>query len=203
MKQTSVLILLLVMVLLIGGAWLLYENYEPGSRPDVLTPVTPDDTTAPTGDSAPAEDTTAPDAIQAPGFTVQDGDGNAVSLADMIGKPVILNLWASWCPPCKAEMPDFEAAYKEYGDTIHFMMINMTDGYQETVEKAKSFIADAGYTFPVYFDTESEAAIAYTATSIPATYFIDAEGNLVVYARGMLDADNLQRGIDMLLDTLS
>ena len=73
MKQTSVLILLLVMVLLIGGAWLLYENYEPGSRPDVLTPVTPDDTTAPTGDSAPAEDTTAPDAIQAPGFTVQDG----------------------------------------------------------------------------------------------------------------------------------
>ena len=121
----------------------------------------------------------------------------------MLGKPVIVNLWASWCPPCKAEMPDFETAYREYGDTIHFMMVNMTDGYQETVEKAKAFIADTGYTFPVYFDTESEAAIAYNATSIPATYFIDAEGNLVVYARGMLDADNLQRGIDMLLDTLS
>lgn len=200
MKQTSLLVLLLVMVLVIGGAWLLYENYEPDYRPDVLTPATSDTTTGPTEDSAP--DTTDPDAYKAPGFTVQDGDGNAVSLADMIGKPVILNLWASWCPPCKAEMPDFEAAYKEYGDTIHFMMINMTDGFQETVEKAKSFLADVGYTFPVYFDTESEAAIAYNATSIPATYFIDAEGNLVVYARGMLDAENLQKGIDILLDTL-
>jgi thiol-disulfide isomerase/thioredoxin len=202
MKQTSVLVLLLVMVLLIGGAWILYENYESGYHPDVLTPVTPDDTTAPAEDSAPAEDTTDPDTIKAPGFTVQDGDGNAVSLTDMLGKPVIVNLWASWCPPCKAEMPDFETAYREYGDTIHFMMVNMTDGYQETVEKAKAFIADTGYTFPVYFDTESEAAIAYNATSIPATYFIDAEGNLVVYARGMLDAANLQKGIDMLLDTL-
>ena len=191
------------MVLLIGGAWLLYENYGDSYQPDVLTPVTPDDTTPPvTDDTTPAEDTTDPDAIKAPGFTVQDGDGNAVSLSDMVGKPVIVNLWASWCPPCKAEMPDFETAYREYGDTIHFMMINMTDGYQETVEKAKSFIADTGYTFPVYFDTESEAAIAYNATSIPATYFIDAEGNLVVYARGMLDAANLQKGIDMLLDTL-
>ena len=101
----------------------------------------------------------------------------------------------------EAELPDFQAAYETYGDTIHFMMVDLTDGYQETVEKAKSFIADAGYTFPVYFDTESEAAIAYNATSIPATYFIDAEGNLVVYARGMLDAANLQKGIDMLLET--
>lgn len=203
MNQTKLLVLLLVMVLLIGGAWMLYEKYGASYQPDVLTPPVTDDTApAVTDDTTPAPDTADPDAFKAPGFTVIDGDGNAISLADMRGKPVILNLWASWCPPCKAELPDFEAAYKNYGDTIHFMMVNLTDGYQETAEKAKSFIADTGYTFPVYFDTESEAAIAYNATSIPATYFIDAEGNLVVYAHGMLNAENLQKGIDMLLDTV-
>lgn len=202
-KQIKLLVWLLALVILIGGAWILYEKFAPAYRPDALIPSTPD--TAPSDTSAEGsekETTVDPDAFKAPDFTVVDKDGNAVSLTDMRGKPVILNLWASWCPPCKAELPDFEAAYENYGETIHFMMVNLTDGYQETMEKATAFLAGTGYTFPVYFDTESEAAFAYNATSIPATYFIDGEGNLVVYAHGMLDAANLQKGIDMLLDTV-
>lgn len=134
----------------------------------------------------------------APDFTVYDGDGNPVSLSDFLGKPVIVNFWASWCGPCKSEMPDFEEAYAEYGDDIHFLMINSTDGSRETVETAREFIAEQGYTFPVYFDTDYLASYTYGVSGIPMTFFIDAEGYAVAYASGMLDRETLQVGIDMI-----
>ncbi len=129
-------------------------------------------------------------------FTVYDEDGTAFKLSDFEGKPVVLNFWASWCGPCKSEMPDFEEAYEKYGENIHFLMVNMTDGYQETVESAKKMITDSGYTFPVYFDTDLEAAKAYSVYSIPATYFIDRDGYMTAYAQGALDKATLQKGID-------
>lgn len=135
---------------------------------------------------------------QAPDFVVTDIDGNEVKLSDFQGKPVIVNFWASWCGPCKSEMPDFEEMYQQYGEEIHFVMVNMTDGSRETVEVASEFIAEQGYTFPVYFDTQYSAAITYGVTSIPATYFIDAQGNAVAYARSAIDAETLQMGIDMI-----
>lgn len=135
---------------------------------------------------------------QAPDFVVTDIDGNEVKLSDFQGKPVIVNFWASWCGPCKSEMPDFEEMYQQYGEEIHFVMVNMTDGSRETVEVASEFIAEQGYTFPVYFDTQYSAAITYGVTSIPATYFIDAQGNAVAYARSVIDAETLQMGIDMI-----
>lgn len=136
--------------------------------------------------------------ILAPDFTVVDIDGNEVKLSDMRGKPVIVNFWASWCGPCKSEMPDFEEAYKKYGDEICFMMVNMTDGSSETVSTASKFIASKGYSFPVYYDTKTEAAIAYGVYSIPATYFIDSEGRGIAYAAGAIDSTALQKGIDMI-----
>ena len=145
-------------------------------------------------DSDPNASSTA-----APDFTVYDADGNAYKLSDFRGKPVVLNFWASWCGPCKNEMPDFDAAYAQYGDQIHFLMVNLTDGSSETVQSASSFIAGAGYSFPVYFDTDMDAAAVYGISSIPVTYFIDANGYLVAQGRGSLSADNLQKGIDMLL----
>lgn len=135
---------------------------------------------------------------QAPDFEVFDLDGNAVKLSDFQGKPVIVNFWASWCGPCKSEMPDFEEMYQQYDEEIHFVMVNMTDGSRETVEVASEFISEQGYTFPVYYDTEYSAAITYWVTSIPATYFIDAQGNSVAYARSAIDAETLQMGIDMI-----
>jgi hypothetical protein len=95
-------------------------------------------------------------------------------------------------------MPDFQAAYEQYGEEIHFLIVNLTDGAQETVDSAKSFIAKQGYTFPVYYDTAISAAMAYGVSSIPVTYFIDAKGDLVAYGRGALDAATLQKGIDMI-----
>jgi len=134
-----------------------------------------------------------------PDFTVYDLEGNAHRLSDYQGKPVILNFWASWCGPCKAEMPDFEEAYLEYGDEIHFLMVNLTDGSVETPEVVADFIATQGYTFPVYCDSDMEAAAAYGINAIPVSYFIDAEGCFVAGQQGMLSAEALQQGIDMLL----
>ena len=96
-------------------------------------------------------------------------------------------------------MPEFETAYLKYGEEIHFLMVNVTDGSRETTETARSFIDGQGYTFPIYFDTSMEAAIAYGASSIPLTIFIDAEGNLIAYGAGALSAEKLQTGIDMIL----
>ena len=152
------------------------------------------------GDEAPAHTHTdeelAPDA--APDFTVYNKEGNPVKLSDMKGTPVVLNFWASWCPPCKSEMPDFDEIAKEYEGKVVFMMVNLTDGTQETQESAQSFIDSMGYTFPVYFDKDSDAAYQYGIQSIPTTFFIDANGNLIAYGEGAMDGDTLKRGISMI-----
>lgn len=137
---------------------------------------------------------------QAPDFTVTDSDGKKISLSDQTGKPVVVNFWASWCGPCKSEMPEFESKYQQYKDEIEFMMVNMTDGQRETKEAAERFIKDGGYTFPVYYDTDIQAAEAYAVYSIPATYFLDAKGRIIAQGSGALDGDTIQKGIDMIYE---
>lgn len=149
---------------------------------------------------ASATPSTVPQANQtmAPDFTVYTAAGAPIKLSDLRGKPVVLNFWASWCGPCKSEMPDFEEAYLQLGQDVQFVMVNLTDGDRETVQTASSFISGQGYTFPVYFDTAYSAANAYQVRSIPATYFIDAEGHVVAQFTGAMNADQLQRGIALI-----
>ena len=171
------------------------ENSAPEVSPTEASTSNADHETHPSENpAAPTE----PQRIIAPDFTVYDADGNPIHLSDFIGKPIILNFWASWCGPCKSEMPDFDQAFSQYGENIHFVMVNCTDGYRETIDTAQSFIKGQGYHFPVYFDTASEAAYTYGASSIPMTFFIDAEGCLVAYWPGALDGELLQVGIDLI-----
>ena len=130
-----------------------------------------------------------------PDFTVYDNDGNEVKLSDFEGKAVVLNFWASWCGSCKSEMPDFQELYEQYGEDINFVMVNMTDGGRETLEHAKKFIEKQGYTFPVYFDTEYDAATVYGVRTIPTTYFIDKDGYGQAMGRGMLSKEMIEEGI--------
>ena len=181
---------LLALALLIGGASVLYNRMSAETAPPPMA--------APSETETTQEETVEP--VAAPDFTVLDSEGNTVRLSDFLGTPVILNFWASWCGPCKSEMPDFDAAFQQYGDEIQFLMVNLTDGSQETVESAKAFIADAGYSFPLFFDTESSAAMASGVTAVPATYFVNGEGNLVAYGLGPLNLEALETGIGMVTE---
>lgn len=133
-------------------------------------------------------------------FTVYDGDGNQVRLSDFLGKPVVLNFWASWCSPCKDEMPHFNEVYKERKDEIVFMMVNLTDGQRETQKKAQNYVDDKGFEFPVYFDKDMNAAATYGVSSIPLTLFIDSEGYILTGYIGSIKKDVLEDGVKQLLD---
>lgn len=148
--------------------------------------------------SEPMESTgqTETHTVAAMDFTVYDAEGNPVKLSDFYGKPIVLNFWASWCGPCKGEMPEFEEVYREMGDQVQFLMINLTYG-NETMDSAQSFVSSQGYTFPVYYDTSGNAAFVYKITSIPATFVIDAEGNIAGYAVGAISKETLHSGINM------
>lgn len=134
----------------------------------------------------------------APDFTVVDGEDAQIKLSDFEGKPVVLNFWASWCDPCKSEMPMFQKMYETYGEELQFVMINITDGSHETKESAMSYIQEQGYTFPVYYDVESDAAKAFSVHSLPTTYFIDADGNMRGYGLGTMEEEVFLQGLDML-----
>ena len=143
------------------------------------------------------EDESAPQ--PAPDFTVYDSEGNEITLSALMdGKPTVLNFWASWCGPCRSEMPHIQEAYERLGGEVSFVIINMTDGQRETQESAEEYMAESGWTFPIYFDSDYDAAMTYGAYSLPQTYFIDAEGRLIAAARGSMSAEVLQSGIDMI-----
>ena len=191
MKQKkTVLVLLLAFVLLLGGAYLLYTRLEGSVNTYQLSA---QETRAPDGTAA----SETPGPVPAPDFTVYDEAGNEVRLSDYLGKPVVVNFWASWCGPCRMEMPEFQEKHLELGGEVQFLMINMTGG-RETVETARDFIAGQGYTFPVLYDTEGDAAVTYGAYALPTTYFIDAEGYAIAQARGAINSETLQAGIAMI-----
>lgn len=198
-KKKIVLILILVFVLLLGGAYVVYTQLSSSLAPDQLAvEASPDQEETVSQEPEDSQKQEEPKKTMAPDFTVYDEDGSEVHLSDYIGKPVVVNFWASWCGPCQMEMPDFQEKYQELGEEIHFLMVNMTDGSRETVDRASDFIAEQGYTFPVFYDTASDAAITYGAYSLPTTYFIDAEGYVIAQATGAIDSSTLQRGIDMI-----
>lgn len=196
-KKKTLIIIVLALVVLIAGASALYSRLGENWAPEQLAVAETEPPQA-TETAQSQEAQTEPPKVQAPDFTVYDADGNGVKLSDYFGKPIVVNFWASWCGPCKMEMPDFNVKSQELEGEVQFLMINMTDGSRETVETASAFIEAQGYTFPVFFDTTSEAAYTYGAYSLPTTFFIDADGNAIAQATGAISADTLQRGIDMI-----
>jgi cytochrome c biogenesis protein CcmG/thiol:disulfide interchange protein DsbE len=112
---------------------------------------------------------------QAPPFTVTLFDGKQLSLADLRGKVVFLNFWASWCPPCRAEARDLEAAWKRYKDqNVVFLGIDI----QDTEKAALAFLKEFEITYPNGRDASGKVSIDYGVWGIPETFFIDPEGRI-------------------------
>lgn len=127
----------------------------------------------------------------APDFKMTDTDGNELMLSSLHGKPIVLNFWTTWCGYCTREFPLFQELYEEYGDSVQFIMVNLTDNYREKKSDADSFIKKNGYTLPVYYDIYQQGASAYMVSSIPCTFIIDKDGNLAESHAGAIDKDTL------------
>lgn len=192
-NKKMVLILVLVFVVLLGGAYVLYSRFSDDFKQEQLS----GQAASNAGDSA-SSGADGKEKQAAPDFTVYDADGNAAQLSDYIGKPIVLNFWASWCGPCKNEMPEFNEKSIELEGKVQFLMVNMTDGSRETLDTAKTYVESEGFTFPVLYDTDIDAANTYRVYSLPTTYFIDENGGLTARASGTIDAATLQKGIDMI-----
>lgn len=201
-NKKTLIIFTVIFILILAGASTLYNSLSKEVEPQGggLSAQNYNEIVENNEQTNEIEDEKETEQVDAPDFTVVDSEGNEVHLSDFIGKPVILNFWASWCGPCKMEMPDFNEIYNEKGEEIHFLMVNLTDGSRETIDTAKSFIEEQGYTFPVYYDTSSDAAMKYGVNSIPSTYFIDAEGHAIAQAKGAIDTATIQAGIDMITE---
>ncbi len=109
----------------------------------------------------------------APGFALQTQDGQTVSLADLRGQVVLLNFWATWCPPCRAEMPAIQQVYDEHKDqgfTVLAVDVLEQDG------QVDAFVAERGLTFPVLIDRDGSVSTSYQVKAMPSTFFIDREG---------------------------
>ena len=126
----------------------------------------------------------------APDFTFTDlVTGKTTKLSDLRDKPVYLNFWATWCPPCVKELPHIQANYDQYKDRIHFLAISV-DSEQEAPAQ---FISSKGYTFTVGYGNEREISRAYNIEAIPASYIIGTDGTIKAQIVGSMDEADLER----------
>lgn len=158
----------------------------------------------PTPEPAAADSSTETDNQQEPAeinlmkdydFELEDLNGNKISLSSLKGKKIFLNFWATWCPPCKAEMPDIEKLYQETKDTdLVILAVNVGED-KKTVQ---DFIADNKYNFPVLLDVKGEVSQLYQVTGIPTSYFIDTEGYLDDGVSGGIPLESMREYVNKL-----
>ncbi|QOV10542.1 peroxiredoxin family protein [Viridibacillus arvi] len=135
----------------------------------------------------------------APDFELETLEGKKVKLSDFRGKKVILNFWATWCPPCKAEIPHMQKYYEKYAeeDNFEIVAVNLTS-YKESVKYVKKFVKTYEMTFPVLLDTKGEQMDAYEIYVVPTTYYLDTKGIVQKKVRGPVDQDSMRESIKAL-----
>lgn len=123
--------------------------------------------------------------------------GDPIKLSDLTGKKVILNFWATWCPPCRAEMPHMERFYKDYKEEVVILAVNLTNTEAKESD-IKDFVDDFGLTFPIVMDTEGEIADIYKIFAYPTSYMIDTHGIIQEIYQGPINYDIMKKAISKL-----
>lgn len=159
-----------IIVLVVGLGWMVFTPPLPGTTTGGQIP-------------APGEGFLAPD------FALQDSQGQTVRLSDLRGQPVMVNFWASWCAPCKAEMPAMQEVYDAYADQ-GFTILAVNTTFQDDRANADAFAAERGLTFPLLYDLDGAVSSQYQVRSMPSTFFVGADGTIrkVVYGGPMAEA---------------
>jgi cytochrome c biogenesis protein CcmG/thiol:disulfide interchange protein DsbE len=128
------------------------------------------------GGSSTAGEIPAPrEGFLAPDFSLQTPEGETIALSDLRGQAVLVNLWATWCPPCRAEMPSMQKLYHEYKDKGFVVLaVNMT--YQDDPSAVVPFMQEYNLTFPILIEDTGNVARSYELRSLPSSFFIDRQG---------------------------
>jgi len=165
--------LLMAAVLVLGMAWIFATRPAEG---------------AVTGGAIPSPRA----GFAAPEVELEHLDGSRVRLSDLRGQVVVLNVWASWCPPCRAEMPALQALHEQRaGDGVVVLGVNST--VQDSEQAARDFVMEYGLTFPIGLDRDGQATRLYQVRALPSTFFIDRQGIIRrVVVGGPLDASVLE-----------
>jgi thiol-disulfide isomerase/thioredoxin len=145
-----------LVLLVLGAAWTFFSRVPTNDTADLVT--------------SPRVGFLTPD------FTLDLLDSEeSVTLSNLRGKVVLVNIWASWCPPCRAEMPAIDRIYKEY-ETQGFEVLAIDTTYQDDLVDAKAFVQTLGLSFPILLDRTGEVSQLYLLRGLPSSYFIDREG---------------------------
>lgn len=163
-------------------------------QPDAETPAV----TEPEAEK-PVEEPAAEPEVQvsvAPDFTLVDQNGETHTLSDYKGKTVFLNFWATWCPPCRGEMPEIQALYEKYGgnaeDLVVLGVAGPNQGQEGDTAHITKFLSDNNYSFPVVMDESGEVFQTYGIRAFPTTFMIDADGNVFGYVESALTGEVME-----------
>ncbi len=130
----------------------------------------------------------------APDFELLNITGQPMKLSDFAGKKVILNYWATWCPPCRAEMPHMEKIFKDNEEDVVVLAVNLTNTEQNR-DQVSNFVEDFGLTFPIVMDEKGDVSSTYQVIAYPTTYIIDSQGIIQEVFQGAINYDIMEKAI--------
>ena len=190
-------LIVLIAAVLIGVSILTVNNYNSSKAKSNTSVENKDKGSTTQNDTSNKPTGISPSAIKTKAIDskLKDLNGKELSLSDLKGKKVFLNFWATWCPPCKAEMPEIEKLYQETKDS-NLVIVAVEIG--EPLDTVKSFIDRNKYNFKVLLDSDQSVASKYAITSIPTSYFIDVDGNIVSKSVGAINIDQMKAYIKTL-----
>lgn len=172
---------MLIVVLLVGAAWIYVTRMPPAVVYLNQTAV------------APLVGRIAPD------FTLAATDGRTFTLSSLRGKPVVINFWATWCPPCRKEMPELEQLWQRYGSGEELVLLGLDQAEDvATIEQFRREVANV--TFPILLDRKTDVAREYGVKALPTTFFIDRDGRIQdVKLGGPMDMAMVMDGVNKIM----